>query len=102
MPSASEAETGLPTFCPDRSFSFTFSVTTGPVASNSGLMLLLPVVPRPGRDQFSVAFASPFFARTRTSYWVCGSRPFIVAPLFVPVWVRAVYAVLFAPCLYSR
>ena len=72
--SVSEAETALPTFCPARVFSSTLSSTSASVVSKDGLLLLGPVVPRPTDDQFSVASPSPFFARTRTSYWVRGSR----------------------------
>ena len=45
--SVSEAETALPTFCPDRVSSSTLSSMTASGLSKDGLLLLGPVVPRP-------------------------------------------------------
>ena len=62
LPSASVAETALPTFCPGRVSSFTLSVTSVSVLSKTGLLLPAPVVPRPMGDQSLVP--SAFDART--------------------------------------
>ena len=60
--------------------------------------MLGPVVPLAGVDQLSVVSPSPFFARTRTSYWVPGSSGSAPTPRSSPGYlggrVRVVFSIV--------